>query len=471
MSSSSESKTKQHMSVVVAGHVDSGKSTTVGHLLFQLGNISQRDLDKMKEEAKAMGKDSFSFAFFLDTQKAERERGITISCTTKEFNTPNYHYTVIDAPGHRDFIKNMMTGSSQADVGILMVPADGGFGVAIQKGNKKSGEIQGQTRQHARLLLLLGVKQLIICVNKMDSDTAKYSQERFNEVADEMRNMLVSVGWNKDTVKNSVPVLPISGWKGDNLFEQSKNMPWWKGVDVKSDKDSAPVTVITLHDALDKFAKLPKRNVDGPLRIPVSGVHNIKGVGVVITGRVEQGTARPGQEVRFIPSYESVKSEGKIFTIEMHHKTVAEAGPGDNVGLNIKGLTKENMPKIGDIIVLAKDDSLRSVQNFTCQVQVLDPPNTLKAGSYTPVGFCRTATSPLKFVKVNWKMGKSTNNQKVTDATELAAGDMAEVVFEPQKPFVVEKFSSLESLGRIACFEGNGVIMLGKVSDVVYKQV
>merc|ERR1712017_72484 len=212
---------KTHLSLVVCGHVDAGKSTTTGHLLFELGGISEREMEKLKEKAAQLGKSSFSFAFYLDTQKDERERGVTISCTTKEFFTDKYHYTIIDAPGHRDFIKNMISGAGQADVALLMVPADGNFTTSIQKGNHKAGEVQGQTRQHARLLNLLGVKQLLIGVNKMDCDVASYKEARYTEIRDEMRNMLTKVGWKKDFVAKSLPVLPISGWQGDNLLEKS----------------------------------------------------------------------------------------------------------------------------------------------------------------------------------------------------------------------------------------------------------
>merc|ERR1712182_98735 len=175
-----------------------------------LGGLPERELEKLKQEAERLGKGSFAFAFYMDRQKEERERGVTISCTTKEFFTDKWHYTIIDAPGHRDFIKNMISGAAQADVCLLMVPADGNF---------TAGEVQGQTRQHARLLNLLGVKQLIVGVNKMDTDVAKYSEERYVEIRDEMRNMLTKVGWKKDFVAKSVPVLPISGWMGDNLLK------------------------------------------------------------------------------------------------------------------------------------------------------------------------------------------------------------------------------------------------------------
>merc|ERR1712176_657390 len=242
---------KEHLSIVICGHVDSGKSTTTGRLIFELGGIPEREIEKLRAEADALGKSSFAFAFYMDRQKEERERGVTISCTTKEFFTEKWHYTIIDAPGHRDFIKNMISGAAQADVALLMVPADGNFTTAIQKGNHKAGEVQGQTRQHARLINLLGVKQLIVGVNKMDiAIGGAYSADRYKEISDEMANMLVRVGWKKEFVAQSVPMLPISGWEGDNLLTKSTKMDWWKGKEVvKGNGDKQQVN--TLLDALN----------------------------------------------------------------------------------------------------------------------------------------------------------------------------------------------------------------------------
>lgn len=469
MTDNSSNQNKQHMSVVVAGHVDSGKSTCVGHLLFELGGISQRDLDKMKKEAEDMGKSSFCYAFFLDKTKEERQRGITIVCTTKEFFTPNYHYTIIDAPGHRDFMKNMISGASQADVAVLMVPADGNFATALAKGDHKAGEIKGQTREHARILNLLGVKQLVVCVNKMDSDVAHYSKERFIEVKDEMINTLIKVGWPKTFVENNVPIIPTSGWKGDNLFKRSENMQWWTGVDVKTTNGNV-CRVVTLHDALDIFAKPPIRPVNLPMRMPVSGVHKIKGVGDVITGKIEQGCVRPGQEVIFLPSHSDTHAcGGKVFSIEMHHKSVPEAECGFNVGLCIKGLSKDHMPSVGDIMILKTDNTLKSPKKIIAQVQILDHPGELKIG-YCPIIYCRTAKAPCKMIEIKWKKGKETQGQQLDNPTCIKANEMACVVFEvnSQHPIVVDKFQNTEVLGRIAVLDGNQAVMLGKVIDVEY---
>ncbi|KAF4691169.1 hypothetical protein FOZ60_016156 [Perkinsus olseni] len=463
---------KTHMSIVICGHVDSGKSTTTGRLLFELGGVSEREMEKLKQEADRLGKSSFAFAFYMDRQKEERERGVTIACTTKEFFTESWHYTVIDAPGHRDFIKNMITGASQADVALLMVPADGNFGTSIAKGNHKAGEIQGQTRQHARLINLLGVKQLVVGVNKMDSDVAGYKQARYEEIRDEMRNMLGRVGWKKDFIEKCVPVIPISGWIGDNLIKKSTNMDWWKGVDVVREPTSKDVIHIdTLYDALEKFATVPKRVTDAPMRMPVSGIYKIKGVGDVITGRIEQGLVKPNEDVIFLPTHTpATPCSGKVFTIEMHHKRHEQALPGDNVGLNVKGLIKENMPRVGDVMIYRKDTSLKHVQSFTAQIQVLDIPGEIKVG-YSPIAFVRTGRSACKLSKINWKVGKETGGKKMEDPHALKSNEMAEVVFEPIQPLVVDSYKNCEGLSRVALMEGNGVAMLGKCTSTVAKSV
>merc|ERR1712193_25953 len=424
---------KTHMSVVICGHVDSGKSTTTGRLLFELGGIPERGMQKLKEEAERLGKGSFAFAFYMDTQKDERERGVTIKCTTKEFFTQKYHYSVIDAPGHRDFIKNMISGAAQADVAVLMVPADGNFTTAIQKGDHKAGQVQGQTRQHARLINLLGVKQLVVCVNKMDApETAEYKEARFNEIADERK---------------------------------STNMPWWKGQKVKISKEKA-MTVTTLKEALNDFVQPAKRDPEKAMRLPISGVYKIKGVGDVLTGRVEQGSVEPNNEVMFLPTHTAVNPcIGKVFTVETHHKKIDAGMSGDNIGMNVKNLKKENMPRVGDVMVYAKDTTLASSANFSSQVQVLDIPGSIKCG-YSPIGHVRCGRAACRLVKINWGMGKATGGEKSEGVTELKTNDAAEGVFVPQQPLVVDTFENCDGLSRIAFMDGNSAVMLGKVVAV-----
>merc|ERR1712232_55472 len=459
---------KEHLSIVICGHVDSGKSTTTGRLIFELGGLPERELEKLKQEAERLGKASFAFAFYMDRQKDERERGVTIACTTKEFYTEKWHYTIIDAPGHRDFIKNMITGASQADVALIMVPADGNFTTAIAKGNHKAGEIQGQTRQHSRLINLLGVKQIAIGVNKMDCDTAAYKQSRYDEIANEMKNMLVKVGWKKDFIEKNTPVLPISGWMGDNLLKKSDKMDWWKGQDIEYGKEV--IHCDTCYDVFDKLCRVPERPVSAPMRMPISGIYKIKGVGDVLAGRVEQGVVKPGEEVIFLPTHTtSNPCTGKVFTVEMHHQRAEQAKPGDNVGLNIKGLDKQNMPRVGDVMIYKKDKSLDQCGEFDAQIQTLGIPGEIKLG-YSPIGFVRCGRSACRATAFKFKVGKETGGKKMESPHSLKSNEMAQVSFHPQQPLVVDSFKNCEGLSRIAFLDGNTAVMLGKVVSVIQKK-
>jgi len=269
------------------------------------------------------------------------------------------------------------------------------------------------------------------------------------------------VGWKKEFVENSVPVLPISGWIGDNLLKRSENMKWWTGQDVLA-QDNEKVHCATLLDALDGLVRLPVRSVEKPMRMPVSGIYKIKGVGDVITGRIEQGVVKAGEEVCFLPTHTASNAcSGKVFSLEMHHTRIETAQPGDNVGVNMKGLVKTNMPRTGDVMVFTKDGSLKTAGTFTAQVQVLDIPGELKAG-YCPTVFVRTGHSSCRVKKINWKMGKETAGKKAEDPHSLKSNEMAEIIFEPIQPLVVDVFSNCEGLSRLAVMEGNGVVMLGK---------
>ena len=338
----------------------------------------------------------------------------------------------------------MISGSSQADVALLMVPADGNFVTSIAKGNLKAGEVQGQTRQHALLINLLGVKQLIVGVNKMD--TASYGKERYDEISAEMALMLYQVGWKKDFIAGSVPMVPISGWHGDNLITHSDKMPWWNGVDVDvaEGPTKGSVHVTTLLDALEKMVYVPKRGSDAVMRTPISGVYKIKGTGSVLTGRVEQGKVTLGSEVVFLPTHTKANPcSGKVFSLEMHHKQIKEAGPGSNVGMNIKGLPASNMPRTGDIMVMKSDDSIGPVKSFVAQVKILTHPGELKPG-YSPICFVRTARSAVKMTKIHWKIGKATGGKKLESPTFLKANEMAEIEFEPLQEFVLDSFKTCE---------------------------
>lgn len=449
---------KEHVGIVVVGHVDAGKSTTTGRLMFELGGIPQRLLDKYQREADALGKTSFGLAFIMDRTKEERERGITIQSTTQQFFTEKYHYSIIDAPGHHLFIKNMITGASQADVGLLLVPASkGAFEASIAKGDFKKQIPGGQTRQHARLLNLLGVTQIIVGINKMDA--VDYDEERYTEIKNEVSKILEKIGFSM----KKVPFIPISGYKGENLVKPSDKLKWYGGWKRKTKKGE--VRGVTLLDALNAVT-VPKRARKKPLRMPVGGILKISGVGNVITGRVEQGTAKPGMNVAFLPS----NVGGKIFSIEMHHKPVEAAYPGDNVGTVIR-FKDGNLPKNGDIMFESDDQEHLPVcpSSFRATVFVQEHPGKLKPG-FTPSLHVRTAKAPCKMVKIFWKSGKSTGDIKVENPGYVEAGDQAEVIFEPQIPICVEAYDTCKPLGRIAIMDQNSLVMLGRVKEVYQDQ-
>jgi len=445
---------KIHLSVVVCGHVDAGKSTTCGHLIFKQGGISQREMDKLQAMAEEKGKSSFGFAYYLDTCKEERERGVTIQCNTKEFFTEKYHYTIVDAPGHKDYIKNMITGSATADVGMLLVPAEkGGFEAAIAKADAKMGVEEGQTRQHARLLYLLGVDQIIVGINKMDA--CGWSEERFNEIKDEFMKMLQLIGFKP----KKVPFIPYSGFHGDNLVTKSDKAPWYKGWEANINPKKT-LTGFTILDALNNFILPPTRHPELPVRLPISNIYNIKGVGQIICGTVEQGTLSPGDVIGIVPSGLRDK---KVFQIEQHKKQLEKALPGDSVGLSIKGIAKDEKVQPGDIIYVQKEGDLKPIKAFTAMVVVQEHPGVLKPG-YAPVVFCRTAKVACKMTKILWKMGKKTGGQKVENPPELSQYENAEVEFEPSQPLFVEPFEKCAALGRIAVMDSNRLKMLGKVT-------
>jgi elongation factor 1-alpha len=298
----------------------------------------------------------------------------------------------------------------------------------------------------------------------MDCDTAGYKEERFTEIKEEMQRMLIRVGWPKVFVNKSVPIIPISGWMGDNLLTKSEKMPWWKGCDLVFGKTK--MNVVTLLDVLETMVTIPERSSDKVMRTPISGIYNIKGIGNVLTGRVEQGVVKVKDQVIFLPTHtDTVPCEGSIFSVEMHHKQVPQAGAGDNCGFSVKGLAKENMPRVGDVMILKSDKTLYRCGNFAAQVRVLEHPGELKPG-YCPIAFVRTGRSAVRMTKIIWKMGKETGGAKVEDPISLKSNEVAEVVFEPQQPFTLDSFSNCEGLGRVAIMEGASVIMLGKVTTV-----
>ena len=430
-------KEKTHVNLVVIGHVDSGKSTSTGHLIYKCGGIDKRTIEKFEKEAEEMGKGSFKYAWVLDKLKAERERGITIDIALWKFESEKSVFTIIDAPGHRDFIKNMITGTSQADVAILMIASPGG---EFEAGWSK----EGQTREHALLAFTMGVKQMICCCNKMDAKGADYKEERYNEIKSEVSLYLKQVGYKIETV----PFIPISGWVGDNMLERSENMPWYKGP--------------CLMDALDQI-KPPKRPILKPLRLPLQDVYKISGIGTVPVGRVETGVIKPAMTVTFGPLGTTTECK----SVEMHHEQVAEAIPGDNVGFNVKGLSVTDI-KRGYVASDAKNTPASDTENFLAQVIVMNHPGKIQNG-YAPVLDCHTCHIACKFSEIQSKMDKRTGKVTEENPKHIQSGDAAMVKMIPSKPMVCEAFNEFPPLGRFAVRDMKQTVAVGVIKETEKK--
>jgi len=444
-------KDKTHINIVVIGHVDSGKSTTTGHMIYQCGGIDKRTIEKFEKEAQEMGKGSFKYAWVLDKLKAERERGITIDIALWKFETPKYYVTIIDAPGHRDFIKNMITGTSQADCGVLIIAAGvGEFEAGISK--------NGQTREHALLAYTLGVKQLIVGVNKMDSTEPAYSGARFEEITKEVANFIKKVGYNPA----AVPFVPISGWHGDNMLEASTNMSWYKGWEITRKEGNAKGT--TLLEALDAIIP-PTRPTDKPLRLPLQDVYKIGGIGTVPVGRVETGIIKPGMVINFAPN--NLTTEVK--SVEMHHESLPEAVPGDNVGFNVKNVSVKDI-KRGYVASDSKNNPAGAAKDFTAQVIVLNHPGQICNG-YSPVLDCHTAHIACKFNEIQEKVDRRTGKATETNPKSIKSGDAAIVQLIPSKPMCVEAFSDFPPLGRFAVRDMRQTVAVGVIKKVEKKDV
>jgi len=438
-------KEKKHINLVVIGHVDSGKSTTTGHLIYKLGGINPRVIAQYEKEAAETGKGSFKYAWVLDKLKSERERGITIDIALWKFETKKYHWTVIDAPGHRDFIKNMITGTSQADLAMIMIASnDGGFEAGWAK--------EGSTKEHMVLANTLGVKKLIVCCNKMDATTPPFSEKRFNEIKAEVKNYLTTKNMYK-----KAKFLPISGWTGDNLIAKSKEIDWYYA-------NKKKYIGLTVMEMLDK-QKPPKRPTDKPLRLPLQDVYKIQGIGTVPVGRVETGIIKPGMFAAFAP----VEKTAEVKSVEMHHEQLEEAKPGDNVGFNVKGLSVKDINR-GNVCGNSKDKPPVSTSRFLAQVIVLNH-NMIK-DNYTPVLDCHTAHIACKFNTILTKI--DSRNGAVKEARE-AANDAKSLMIKkneacivcmvPTKKMCVEAFTAFPPLGRFAIRDMRRTVAVGVIKN------
>ena len=420
---------KPHINLVTIGHVDHGKSTLVGRLLFEHGEIPAHIIEEYKKQAEEKGKATFEFAWVMDRYKEERERGVTIDLSHRKFETDKYYFTLIDAPGHRDFVKNMITGTSQADAAMLVVSAREGEGV------------MAQTREHAFLARTLGVQQLIILINKMDAVQPPYNQQRYEEVKKEVEKLLGSIGYK------NVPIIPISGYKGDNIVKRSENLKWYNGP--------------TLLEALDAL-KPPEKPTNKPLRLPIQDVYSITGIGTVPVGRVETGIVKIGDKVIFEPA----DKQGEVKSIEMHHETMQQAEPGDNIGFNVRGIAKNDI-KRGDVCGPVSSPPT-VVKGFTAQVVVLNHPSVI-ANGYKPVFHVHTTQIACRFDEIVKTLNPKDGTTLKDHPDFIKTGDIAIVKIVPDRPFVIEKVSDIPQLGRFAIRDMGQTVAAGQCIEVEVK--
>jgi elongation factor 1-alpha len=415
-----------HLNLAFIGHVDHGKSTTVGRLMYETGAVDPHVIEEYRKEAAAQGKATFEYAWVMDSLKEERERGVTIDIAHRRFNTDKYYFTVVDCPGHRDFVKNMITGASQADAAVLVVSVIDG--------------VQAQTKEHVFLSRTLGVNQLIIGMNKIDATTPPYDEKKYLEVKEEMSKLLKMVGYKVD----EIPFIPMSGLMGDNLAKPSENMKWWKGP--------------TLLQALNNL-KVPEKPTKLPLRVPVQDVYTISGVGTVPVGRVECGIMRKDDKIIFEPA----NVTGEVKSIEMHHEEVPEAQPGDNIGWNVRGVGKKDIRR-GDVCGHT-DKPPMVAKEFKAQIVVLQHPSAISAG-YTPVFHCHTAQIACTITAILAKLDPKTGGVKEQNPAFIKPGDAAIIMVTPSKPMVIERVKEIPQLGRFAIRDMGQTIAAGLCMDV-----
>ncbi len=420
---------KPHMNLAVIGHIDHGKSTTVGRLMFETGAVPPHIIENYRKEAEAKGKASFEFAWVMDSLKEERERGITIDIAHKRFDTAKFYFTVVDCPGHRDFVKNMITGASQADAAVLVVAAPDG--------------VMDQTKEHVFLSRTLGINQLIVAVNKMDA--VNYDQKRFEEVKKDLSALMQMVGFKP----SETLFIPMSSIKGVNISKKAPETPWYTGP--------------SLLEALDTL-KEPEKPTDKPLRVPIQDVYSISGIGTVPVGRVETGIMKKGMKVSFMPA----NKDGEIKSIEMHHEEQPQALPGDNIGFNVRGVGKNDIRR-GDVCGPA-DAPPTVAEQFTAQIVVLQHPSAITVG-YTPVFHCHTAQIACTFLELTKKLDPRTGQTKEENPTFLKAGDAAIVEILPSRPLVIENIKELPQLGRFAIRDMGSTIAAGMCIGIKPKQM
>lgn len=348
-----EEDPREHLNVVFIGHVDAGKSTLSGNMLYLTGFVDKRTIEKYEREAKQRNRESWFLAFIMDTNEEERAKGKTVEVGRAPFATEKKRYTILDAPGHKNYVPHMISGAAQADVGILVISARRGeFETGFERG--------GQTREHAMLCKTLGVRFLIVVINKMDDPTVEWKKERFDECVSKLKPFLKTCGY---MIKREVRFIPISGLKGDNVLDQVKPdvCPWWAKCLAEAENNTTDSTLIGMLDNIS----IEGRSAESALRIPV--LDRFYERGTVVMGKVESGRITRGQKIIVMPT----RAETKVEAIYVNETTpVMSAKPGENV--NIKLGSNVNVEDVCKGFMLCSQPAIRAVNTFTAQLALVE---------------------------------------------------------------------------------------------------
>ncbi len=418
------------INLVFAGHVDHGKSTLVGRLFYELGLISEQEMTRLERHAHALDKGSFKYAFFTDKSLEERERGISVEVGFKGFETKKRRFNVIDAPGHKDFTKNMITGASMGDAAILVADAN----TTYEKG------VQTQTREHLLLLYTLGIEQVLIVLNKMD--TANYAESVYAATKERLAGLIEQIGAKLKPEQDS-NFIPASALYGENITKPSEKMPWYNGP--------------TFVEALDALQE-PLRLEDKPLRMPILRTFRAMRAGTVVAGKVECGTVSTGDTVVIVPYPGRGKISGEVRSLEWQHKRIDKAGPGEDIGILLgrleKGFVARQVKKgymVGDA-----DNPPVAVEKFKANLFVLDHSSSIREG-YSPYLYCHQAALPCSILEIEKSFNPRTGEVKEEKPEQLVKGDSAIVWIRPQKPLVIEEIRNIPKLSRFVLREGTTV--------------
>ncbi|CAJ2675965.1 unnamed protein product [Trifolium pratense] len=427
---------KRHLNVVFIGHVDAGKSTTGGQILFLSGQVDDRTIQKYEKEAKDKSRESWYMAYIMDTNEEERVKGKTVEVGRAHFETDTTRFTILDAPGHKSYVPNMISGASQADIGVLVISA--------RKGEFETGyERGGQTREHVQLAKTLGVTKLLVVVNKMDDPTVNWSKERYDEIESKMVPFLKQSGYN---VKKDVSFLPISGLMGLNIKTRldKSHCSWWDGP--------------CLFESLDSI-EVPMGDPQSPFRMPI--IDKFKDMGTVVMGKVESGTIKDGDSLLIMPNKDHVK----VVAIYIDEKRVNIAGPGENLRVRLSGIEEEDL--LSGFVLSSAANPISTVTEFVAQLQILELlDNAIFTAGYKAVLHVHSVVEECEIVELLEQIDPKTRKPIKKKVLFVKNGAIVLCRVQVNNVICVEKFSDFPQLGRFTLRTEGKTVAVGKITAI-----